>query len=100
MRILSEKTKKEYATVEECLADEAKYDAMVAKKKEEAEKKAAERKERAKEVEEAYKAAREAEKHYVELRNKFVKDYGSFHMTYHTTEKPLTFEDIFKMCMF
>ena len=44
MKILSEKTKKEYATVEECLADEAKYDEMIAKKKEEAERKSAERK--------------------------------------------------------
>ena len=100
MKILSEKTKKEYATVEECLEDEAKYDEMIAKKKEEAERKSAERKERAKEVDEAYLAEKEAERKYVELRNKFVKDYGSFHMTYSTTEKPLTFEDIFKMCMF
>ena len=100
MKILSEKTKKEYATVEECLADEAKYDEMIAKKKEEAERKATERKERAKEVEEAYLVAKEAERKYVELRNKFVKDYGSFHMTYSTTEKPMTFEELVKMFMF
>ena len=99
MKIISEKTKKEYATVEECLAAEAEYDLAVAKQKEEAEKKAEERKNRAKEVEDAYLAAREAEKKYLELRNKFVKDYGSFHMTYRTTEAPSFFDDFVKLFM-
>ena len=103
MRIISEKTKKEYATVEECLTAEAEYDEMVAKKREEAAKKAEERKNRAKEVEDAYKAVRDAEKRYVELRNQFVRDYGAFHMTYSNVEKPEELkhiEDMFKLFFF
>lgn len=45
----------------------------------------AERKQRAEEVNAAYKAIKEAEKHYCELRDQFVKDYGSFHMTFTDT---------------
>ena len=43
---------------------------------------------RAKEVEAAFKAEMEAHNKYIELRNKFIKDYGSFHMSY-TTPTPL-----------
>jgi vacuolar-type H+-ATPase subunit I/STV1 len=94
MKIL-DKMGNEHSTIEECLAAEKKYDEEVAAKKaaEEkaiAERKAkeqaltAERKERANEVEAAYKASLEAAKHYHELLNKFVEDYGSFHMTLRT----------------
>lgn len=84
MKILSEKTNKYYATVDECLAAEKAFDEAAAKKKAEEEKLNATRKERANEVENAYKASIEANKHYRELLNAFVKDYGSFHMTVHT----------------
>lgn len=84
MKILSEKTNKYYATVDECLAAEKAFDEAAAKKKAEEEKLNATRKERANEVENAYKASIEANKHYRELLDAFVKDYGSFHMTVHT----------------
>lgn len=84
MKIMSEKTGKEYATVEECLAAEKEFDDTIAKEQEEKEKLAAIRKERAAEVEEAYKKILEANKNYNELLNAFIKDYGSFHMTLHT----------------
>jgi len=95
MKILSEKTNKYYATVDECLAAEKAFDEAVAKEKaakEKAlveqkakeEKLATERKARATEVEDAYKAVIDADKHYQELLSAFVKDYGSFHMTFHT----------------
>ncbi len=84
MKILSEKTNKYYATVDECLAAEKAFDETEAKKKAEAEKLNATRKERANEVETAYKASLEASKHYHNLLDAFVKDYGSFHMTVHT----------------
>ena len=42
------------------------------------------RKNRAKEVEDAYKARLEADKVYREKLNKFINDYGSFHMTFDT----------------
>lgn len=84
MKILSEKTNKEYASVEECLAAEEEFDKQVALEKAKKEELANTRKERAKEVEDAYKAILEAQKHYRDLLNAFVKDYGSFHMTLHT----------------
>ena len=84
MKILSEKTNKSYATVQECLAAEKEYDEKVAKEKEKQEKLSAARKERANEIEQAYKASADAYKHYQDLLDAFVKDYGSFHMTVHT----------------
>lgn len=84
MKILSEKTHKEYATVEECLAAEKEYDEALAAEKQKKEELANARKARANEIEEAYKAILEARKHYDELLDKFVEDYGSFHMTLHT----------------
>ena len=95
MKIYSEKTNKEYATVEDCLAAEKEYDDAIAAKKAEEEKALAEakakreelataRKERATEVEDAYKAVLEAQKVYRQKLDAFVKDYGSFHMTVKT----------------
>lgn len=102
MKIMSEKTGKEYASVEECLAAEKAYDEAALKKKEDeertkieqlkaaaeerakVEKLNAERKTRATEVENAYKEVIEADKRYKDLLNAFCKDYGAFHMTVHT----------------
>lgn len=86
MTIMSEKTGKEYGSVEACLADEKLYDERLAA--EEAKKKAAmnERKARAEEVENAYKDILKAEKAYKEKLDEFIKDYGSFHMTVHSGE--------------
>lgn len=84
MKILSEKTNKEYASVEECLAAEKEFDKQVALEKAKKEELANTRKTRAKEIEDAYKAILDAKKHYNELLDAFVKDYGSFHMTLRT----------------
>lgn len=95
MKIYSEKTNKEYATVEECLEAEKAFDNEVAAKKAAEEKAlverkakqealAAERKTRAVEVEDAYKAILEARKAYQEKLDAFVRDYGQFHMTLKT----------------
>ena len=92
MKIYSEKTNKEYATVEECLKaeeafDKAEAEKKAAKEKALAEKKAkeeklvVERKERAKEIEDAMKAVKEAEDKYRELLNAFIRDYKSYHYT-------------------
>lgn len=75
MYIYSEKTKKRYETVEECLNAEAEFEKALAEEKAHKEKLATERKDRAKEVEEAFKKANT-------LLNNFVKDYGSFHFTF------------------
>jgi len=100
MKIFSEKTKKFYEAVDACVEAEAAYDAEQAQLKAEREERAKERKERAKEVEDAYVAAQEAEKHYLALRNKFIEDYGAYHMTV-TNRKSASvdelFEDLFRI---
>ena len=53
-----------------------------------------ERKTRAKEIDEARAALVEAEKRYNKLVNAFVKDYGSYHFSYTSTE-PDAFDNLF-----
>ena len=82
MKYYSEMTDKVYETQEEC---EKAEEALVAKQKAEEEKQLAlknEREARSKEVVEAFKKAREAETEAQRLLKEFVKDYGSFHMSY------------------
>lgn len=82
MKYYSEMTNKVYETKEEC---EKAEEAIVAKKKAEEEKQLAlknERETRSKAVVDAFKKAREAEAEAQKLMKEFVKDYGSFHMSY------------------
>lgn len=92
MKIISEKTGKEYGSVEECIKAEKAYDEKIAAEKAAKEKAlveqkakkealASERKARAKEIEDAMKAVKEAEDKYRELLNAFIKDYKSYHYT-------------------
>ena len=92
MKIVSEKTGKEYNSVELCLADEKAYDERIAqeKAKKEAEAKAlavkkeaavAERKEAASKVEEKRQALIAAQKAYQEELTKFCNKYGAYHYT-------------------
>ena len=82
MRIISEKTNKEYKTIAECLEAEKEYDAKVQAEKEKKDQLAKERTERAKAVEAAYDAAMEAADKYYEELKKFCDDYGAFHRSY------------------
>ena len=93
MKILSEKTGKEYASVEECLAAEEEFDKALAEKKAAEEKALAERKAQqealaqerksaADEVEKARQALAEANKHYREVLAQFCQKYGAYHRTY------------------
>lgn len=84
MKIISEKTGLEYASVEECVNAEKEYDEKIAAEKAKKEALDNQRKNRAIEVEDAYKAVLTAQKAYKEKLNAFVKDYGSFHMTLKT----------------
>lgn len=94
MTIISEKTGKTYETVEDCLADEKKFDLAVEEKENKKKELANARKERAKEVEDAYHARLEADRLYREKLNKFIDDYGSFHMTINTeVEDPYSIFD-------
>ena len=70
MKYFSEKLNKVFDTAKECKEAEVAFDKEEAEKVEKREARAA----RAKEVEDAYKK-------YQELLQKFIKDYGSFHMT-------------------
>lgn len=94
MKYFSDILNKVYNTEKECKEAEEQY---LSKKKaeEEAKQKLTEkRKERAKEVEEAFKNVREAQKHYDELLKAFVKDYGSFHMSFSESGASDTLSDI------
>lgn len=94
MTIISEKTGKTYETVEDCLADEKKFDLAVEEEENKKKELANTRKERAKEVEDAYNARLEADRLYREKLNKFIDDYGSFHMTINTeVEDPYSIFD-------
>lgn len=94
MTIISEKTGKTYESVEACLEDEKKFDREVEEAENKKKELANSRKERAKEVEDAYDARLEADKLYRERLNKFIDDYGSFHMTINTeVEDPYSIFD-------
>ena len=92
MKIMSEKTGKEYPTVELCLAAEKEYDDKLAKEKAEKEAKEkalvakkeaalAERKEAASKVEEKRQALIAAQKAFQEELSKFCGKYGAYHYT-------------------
>lgn len=95
MKYYSEKLKKLFDTEKELRSSEKEFELLEAEKKKKLELKKA----RAKEVEDAYKAyatkVKEAElenkklyDEYLKLRNEFVSDYGSYHMSY--TESGIT----------
>ena len=83
MKFYSEVTKQLYDNEKDLIKAEEKIAAEEQAKKA----KDAEKGKRAKEVEAAYKASVEAQNKFNELKNKFIEDYGSFHMTY-TEKKP------------
>lgn len=91
MRYYSDTLRKFFESEDECLTAEKDYSNKLAK--EEAEKKALaeKRSTRAKEVESLYKAAAEAKKAYTKALSEFVRDYGSYHATFRTTD-PLLFD--------
>lgn len=92
MKIYSEKTNKEYASVEDCLAAEKEYDEAIEAKKAAEEKALAERKAKqeieiaerkadANEVEAARQELIAAQKKYHETLAKFCQKHGAYHYT-------------------
>lgn len=71
MRIISDKTGKEYSSVEECLKAEELYDKQQKEKKERAEKLAKDKEVRRQEVIDAFT-------NYYKLYQRYIKDYGEF----------------------
>lgn len=86
MKYYSEKLRKVFNTADECASAEKEYDDKLAAERIKREELTNTRKARAKEVEEAYKAASKAYDNWLELRNKFIEDYGSWHMTISTRD--------------
>ncbi len=91
MKYVSEITGKTYNSEKQCLEAEKVFVETEKEKK-------ATRVKRAKEVEEAYQKAVEANKTYRDVLNKFINDYGSFHMTYSNTSNLIddVFNSVFK----
>ena len=91
MKYVSEITGKTYNSEKQCLEAEKVFVETEKEKK-------APRVKRAKEVEEAYQKAVEANKTYRDVLNKFINDYGSFHMTYSNTSNLIddVFNSVFK----
>ena len=100
MKYYSEVLKKAYDTEKECIKAERDYEAKLAEAEKQKKELADARKARAKEVEDAYKVIVDAQKHYNELKSKFIKDYGSWHMTFSTNEDGFNwnfFDDFIKI---
>lgn len=100
MKFYSELTKKFYNTTQECEKAEVEFKKSL--DEEEAKKKAEqkERKEMAQEVSSAYDDYRKALQKYEELRNSFVKKFGTYHMTItdSSMKTPFSiFEDFFSI---
>lgn len=89
MKFYSEVTKGFYDSAKSCEEAEKEYNKALDEKKEKEKALKAKRKTRAKELEDAYKAIKEAEKKYSKLRNQFIKDYGSYHMTFTDSDSDL-----------
>ena len=98
MKIVSEKTGKEYNSVELCLADEKAYDERIAQEKAKKEAAIAERKEAASKVEEKRQALIAAQKAFQEELTKFCDKYGAYHYTVKNGDESWLnlFDDFFK----
>ena len=98
MKYYSETLNKVFENEKDCLNAEKEYEAKVEEEEKRKKELADSRKVRAKEVEDAYKAIIDAQKHYNNLKNKFVEDFGSFHMTFSTTDDfHSLFSDLFRI---
>lgn len=98
MKYYSETLNKVFENEKDCLDAEKEHKEKVEAEEKRKKELADSRKVRAKEVEDAYKAIIDAQKHYNELKNKFVEDFGSFHMTFSTTDDfHSLFSDLFRI---
>lgn len=77
MIIYSEKTKEQYNSIKECIAAEAKYDALKVKEAEEKQKLAKEKERRTQELTEAFEEMKEAMEKYSRIKQKYIEDYST-----------------------
>ena len=78
MKIISEKTNKTYATVEECLAAEKEYDEKIAAAKARQERLEKNKQLRYDELEAAHNKYIEAYKYYKDILKEYLKDYNEY----------------------
>lgn len=95
MKYFSETLNKVFNSEAECLEAEEKHAQALAEAKAKKEALTNERAARAKKVEELYKTAAKAKREYEDALNAFVKDYGSFHATFKTTDPFMSILDWF-----
>lgn len=86
MKFYSEKLNKVFDTQEACAEAESAQEKAVAEAEAKKKALAEERANRAKAVEDAYRKAIEAKQEYDKILQEFLKDYGSFHATFKTTD--------------
>lgn len=99
MKFYSESLKRLFDTEKECNESEALYQKEQEEKKSREKKLADEKRARANEVTEAYSKVREAQKAYLKLKNRFIQDYGYFHVSYRDIDD-IPFVDIFDLFKF
>lgn len=75
MIIYSEKTNKNYNTVEECLLAEEEYDILKAREAEEEERKLLEQKTMMAELKQAHEELRKASDRFISLRSEYINRY-------------------------
>ena len=97
MKYYSETLNKVFENEKDCLNAEKEYKAKVEEEEKRKKELADSRKIRAKEVEDAYHASIAAQKNSLELRDKFVRDYGSWHMTISSPEGCSLFDTLFNI---
>ena len=86
MKYYSEQLNTLFDTKEECAAAEEKHARAVAEAEAKKKALAEERAGRAKVVDELYKAMVEAKKNYNDALQDFIRDYGSYHFTYRSSD--------------
>ena len=99
MKFYSEALNRLFDTEKELLEKETLYVKEQKEKKEREKKLIDEKRARANEVTEAYSKVREMQKTYIKLKNKFIQDYGYFHMSYRDIDD-IPYVDIFDLFRF
>lgn len=98
MRYYSDLLKKVFDSEDACVAAEDKYLTEMEEKDAREKELRETRKARAKEVEAALEEVHEAQKKFTELKNNFIKDYGSFHYSISSSDSfPKIFDDLFML---
>lgn len=97
MKYFSEKLNKVFESEQECVDAEQKFEIEEKEKVEKEKELANTRKERAHQIEESYKKIMDARKEYRKLLDDFVKDYGSFHCTFKSSEPLFSDMDFFEL---